>query len=106
MLEILDANPDEQFTFENDKETKILVSELGLTDRFNQNPSKGASHQSVLHFGNFSHFIQVILYLGNPDPKENGFVVRCFPRSKVTYSEFMEATKSLHDSRVDNPFNG
>src|SRR3954469_18841858 len=96
MLEILAANPNKQFSFDDEKEAKTLVLELNLTGRFSPNPAKGQqSQQSVLCFDNLTHFIQVILYLGNPDPNENGFVVFCYPRSKVSYEKLMGLAKSV-----------
>lgn len=80
MLEILEANPDKQFEFEDAKDAETLVMELGLQGRVY------TDQQSILHFGSLSHFIQVIR-------KEDRFVVLCYPRSKVTYDQFMQQSQ-------------
>jgi hypothetical protein len=77
MLEILAANPNKQFDFEDEKDAQTMVEELDLTSQVY------TSQQSILHFGNFTHYIQVIR-------KNNRFVVMCYPRSKVTYHQFID----------------
>jgi hypothetical protein len=58
--------------------------------------SPGEQSQQLVSYGEHpTHFIHVILYLGNPDPKENGYVVLCFPRSKFTCVQFMEIARKL-----------
>jgi hypothetical protein len=99
MLEILKQNPDKDFQFDDEFETKSIMLELGLAGRFSMDPPnvpRGQQSQQLVSYGEHpTHFIHVILYLGNPDPKENGYLVLCFPRSKVSYEQFMEIAKRL-----------
>ena len=99
MLEILKQNPDKDFQFDDEFETKSILLELGIAGRFSRNPpnvpSEEQSQQLVSYGEHPTHFIHVILYLGNPDPEENGYVVLCYPRSKFSYAEFMEVAKRI-----------
>jgi hypothetical protein len=99
MLEILKQNPDKVFTFDDEFEIKSILLELGIAGRFSRNPPnvpRGQQSQQIVSYGEHpTHFIHVILYLGHPDPKENGYIVLCFPRSKFSYGQFMEAAKKL-----------
>jgi hypothetical protein len=99
MLEILKRNPDKAFQFDDKFDTESIVLELGIAGRFSMAPpnvSRGEESQQWVAYGEHpTHFIHVILYLGNPDPKENGYLVLCFPKSKVPYVKFMEIGKKI-----------
>lgn len=99
MLERLQQNPDEPFQFSEDSEARTIVLELGIAGRFSLNPpgvpQGQASTQAVAYGEHPTHFILVVLYLGNPDPKENGYYVLCLPKSKVSYPKFLEMGKRL-----------
>ncbi|SPE59675.1 hypothetical protein SBV1_340042 [Verrucomicrobia bacterium] len=96
MVEILKQHPGKVFRFEDAFETKSLVSELGIADRFSQNPpnvpTSQRSIQAVTYGQHPSHFILVVLCLGNPDP-HNGYVICCYPKSRISPSQFMDMSK-------------
>ena len=99
MLEALKQNPDKEFRFDDEFEVKSILLELGIAGRFSQKPPNlpsGKQSQQLVSYGEHpTHFIHVILYLGNPDLKENGYVVLCLPRSKISYGQFMEVAKKI-----------
>lgn len=99
MLEVLKQNPDKNFQFDDEFEVKSIILELGIAGRFSlnlPNVPRGKQSQQLVSYGEHpTHFIHVILYLGNLDPNENGYVVLCFPRSKYSYEQFMEVAKKI-----------
>jgi hypothetical protein len=99
LLELLQENPHKDFQFDDDFETKSMVLELGLSGRFSKNlpgvPRGEQSQQFVSYNQNPTHWIHIILYLGHPDPKENGYVILCYPRGRVSYLQSMEFAKML-----------
>lgn len=99
MLEILKQKPHEKFQFDDEFEAKSILLELGIAGRFSANPPNvptgQQSQQAVLYCEHPTHYILVILYLGNSDQKENGYLVLCFPRSKFSYEYFNEIAKKI-----------
>jgi hypothetical protein len=99
MLEVLKQNPDKEFRFDDKFEVKSILLELGIAGRFSQNPPNvpnGKQSQQLVSYDEHpTHFIHAILFLGNPDPKENGYIVLCLPRSKFSYAQFMEVAKII-----------
>jgi len=102
MLEILRQHPNKRFRFEDVSETKALVSELGLADRFSQEPPgvpTGQRSIQAVTCGQFpTHFIFVVLCLGNPEG-HNGYVISCHPRSQMSPSQFMDMAKQILTDR-------
>lgn len=101
MLEILQQHPNKDFWFEDLVETQGLLSELGIAGRFSFEPPNvptgQRSIQAVTYGQHPTHFIFVVLCLGNPE-RHNGYVISCHPKSKMSPSQFMEmATKTLAD---------
>ena len=99
MLEILRQNPHKEFFFEDQFEIKSILLELGIAGRFSMDPPnvpRGEQSQQAVTIGEHpTHFILVILYLGNADSTENGYIVLCYPRSKWNYAQFMERARII-----------
>jgi hypothetical protein len=98
MLEILAQYPDKDFQFEDHFEAQSILLELGIAGRFNMNPPEAngqQSQQTVMYGEHPTHFILVVLYLGNAEAVENGYLVLCFPKSRVSYAKFMEISKRI-----------
>jgi hypothetical protein len=99
MIEILIQNPDKNFQFDDDIEIPSMLLELGVAGRFSKNPPNiphgNASTQAVFYGEHPTHFILIILYLGHPSQKDNGYFVQCLPKSKMSYAQFMEFAKGM-----------
>jgi hypothetical protein len=99
MLEILKQNPDREFRFDDEFETKSMVLELGIAGRFSMEPpivpTGQESQQAVMYGEHPTHYILVVLYLGNPHPKENGYLILCLPRCRFSYEQFMEGARKF-----------
>jgi hypothetical protein len=106
MLEVLKQNPDKEFRFDDEFEVKSILLELSIAGRFSQNPANvpsGKQSKQLVSYGEHpTHFIHVFLFLGNPDPKENGYIVLCLPRSKFSYEQFMEVAKIILNPTDDS----
>jgi hypothetical protein len=92
MVEILQKHPNEPYQFDDDKQAKALIFELGLAGRFSANPPNvptGKSCTQAVHYTEYpTHFILAILYAGNPKAEDNGYFVVCLPKSKFSFAQF------------------
>jgi hypothetical protein len=99
MLELLKENPNKPFQIDDEFEIKSLLLELGIAGRFSLNPPnvpKGEqSQQAVLYTEHPTHFILVVLYLGNPNKEENGYLFFGYPKSKFSFDKFNEIAKKI-----------
>jgi hypothetical protein len=90
-------NPHIPFSFDNDEECKMLLLELGLSNRLSQNPVGfgNSPAQTVTHLNHPTHWIHAMLFLGKTRPEDNGYMIVCFPKSEMTMLQFGSAIDGI-----------
>lgn len=82
-LTAIARDPDVVVEVSLDSDAKLLLSELGIADRFTQEGHLPGETLQVMAFdGHPTHHIVVTFFHGFPLSKDNGFVVHLLPRSK------------------------
>jgi hypothetical protein len=86
-------NPNTPFSFDNDEECKILLVELGLGNRFSTNPQNLGPNpiQTITHLNHATHWIHAVLFLGHAVAENNGYLILCFPKSRMSMIQFTAA---------------
>ncbi|MGD1088953.1 MAG: hypothetical protein ABR955_09560 [Verrucomicrobiota bacterium] len=91
MIEILEQMPNLTFFFEKDDEAKTVLFEMGLIDKFSQEPPYSQSTiQAVSYSEHATHFIIGLLYLGKTKPEDNGYLVYCLPKSQYSLQKAIQ----------------
>jgi hypothetical protein len=102
MIEVLDKNPNQFFEFDDDEEAKGLLLELGLIDKFaNQRPQEQASTQ-IVNAETRTHYIIATLFLGNPVPTDNGYLIYAAPKSQFSLARMGEFMRRLLAAYQEN----
>ena len=85
-------HPDEVVTTTNDDEAQAFLAELGILEKLQPhfaNPGQLTGHTlRVDHWRHSTHWITSLRYVGFQRPEDNGFAVRCLPKSKISREMF------------------
>lgn len=88
MIELLAADPGRYIEVQDDAKAQQLLLELGLLAKL-QEPAPISSGQVRLATLDThpTHVIAAYRFVGHANPKDNGYVVKCYPRSKFTLEQ-------------------
>ncbi len=81
--------PDEVIHSVDDTSVKELIVDLGLSEKFREHPkgTKPALDTALIE-DQKTHFILVVRNSGHENPKDNGYLAVCLPKSKTSGEEF------------------
>ena len=103
MLEVLDQNPDTVIVFREDKDATALLLETGIIGKFCKNPFPTEPWFSFVAYGDHcTHFIIGVLFTGYSDPKENGYMAHCLPKSRFSTKQANEWIISTFKQNCDS----
>ena len=95
MIEILNQMSSQFFQFDNDKEAKTVLFELGLIDKFSIKPPYAQSTAQFVTYGEHpTHFIFAMLFVRKTKKEDNGYVVFCLPKSEFSPESAMKFVRS------------
>ncbi len=72
--------------------------EVGLIDKFSKQPPSIPWFELVTYADHPTHWLVGMLFRGFPDAKDNGYVVRCYPRSQFSETQMDATLESLKHS--------
>lgn len=83
--------PDKVVATTNDEEAQWLLADLGLLEKFKRQPvNPGALANKVTRLDMITHpthWITAVKYEGFERPEDNGFAVRCLPKSAFPFDQ-------------------
>ena len=87
---------DEVVTIRDDNDAKALLVEIGIHEELTKGGTLAGQRAEFLSFGNHpTHWILAIYYSGFADPRDNGYDVKCLPKSRFTFERFKQAIKAV-----------
>lgn len=91
-------HPNEVVSTANDQEARALLEKLGVLEKLEQ---VGASDSALPNqtqrmeiWDHPTHWITAIRFSGFSQPGDNGYLVRCLPKSSLTRAAFEEQVKA------------
>lgn len=88
MIEELIQSPDKTFHITDNKQAKMLLCELGLIDKFPGKFPAVSNPIEVVIADCETHCILAFLFSGRKKRADNGYLVHCLPKTKVSLAKF------------------
>lgn len=88
MLHFLSENPDLYTEVHDDLQAKAFLLELGLLAKLQEpTPVSGPQVRLATLDTHPTHVFAAFRFVGHPKKSDNGFVVKCYPRSKFSLDQ-------------------
>jgi len=87
--------------YNHNGQIKDFLVELGLSSQFKSNPTAPGQKevvQAVTELNHTTHFILIAFWTGYDDPKDNGYRMWAFPKSKFSLEQFMAFSRKILSS--------
>ena len=95
MQDVLLKYPNESFELLDDDDARTFLIAEGLFGDFPQGSFTGSRGQFLIFKRHPSHWILAIRFQGNKNKSDNGYVVYCEPKSKVTLKDVEDLSKEI-----------
>lgn len=94
--EKLARKPHDTLESDHNGQIKAFLIELGVDSRFTKTPTGAKETVQCIVFNEHpTHWILFQLYLGYERDKDNGYLMRCVPKSKYSYEHFQQFAKAV-----------
>jgi hypothetical protein len=98
LLKRLQQHPDDFVDIGDDAEARTLLLEAGLIDKFAKEPPSTPWFELLTYADHPTHWLIGMLFRGFVDAKDNGYIVRCYPRSQFSEAQMKPILDSLKHS--------
>jgi len=95
MIEKLTKNPDQLFEITDDSEAKLLLTQLGLVDKFRKKVPGVESSNQIATGTCKTHYILALYFTGKTVETDNGYLVYAVPKSEVSVDQMIQYTAAI-----------
>ncbi|MCB1092283.1 MAG: hypothetical protein KDL87_12180, partial [Verrucomicrobiae bacterium] len=94
------AFPPGESIISDDVAAAEIMGSLGVLGNFLKEPLPGTTSVSGVYEHHPTHWVLCARFLGNPDPAENGLMIRAFPKSSVPLAGVLDVHRRLLGNSV------